>query len=318
MYPKRVLLDEARQWGIAINPIDINYSDATYRIELVDGESESGGRAPFTAVDSKSSGKKLSLPDASGFAIRMALSDIGGISGDEIAKIIAGRPYLDLADFIYRSGVSRPVAENLVMIGALDRIHNLNNSELNRRDLLLHLQDLYRLTGSKNSGDQLTFELRPTELLPSGLPDLTTSEQVRSEVAITGMDISTHLLEFYGDFLNSIGAVRSSDLMKHRAGSSVLVAGVKVSLQTPPIRSGRRVMFLTLDDGHGCNDLTFFEDVQNSYAGLLKNSWLFLARGVIRRTGARGISLRATAAWDLAASYEKWRNLSSRDGAISG
>ena len=318
MYPKRVLLDEARQWGIAINPIDINYSDATYRIELVDGESESGGRAPFTAVDSKSSGKKLSLPDASGFAIRMALSDIGGISGDEIAKIIAGRPYLDLADFIYRSGVSRPVAENLVMIGALDRIPNLNNSELNRRDLLLHLQDLYRLTGSKNSGDQLTFELRPTELLPSGLPDLTTSEQVRSEVAITGMDISTHLLEFYGDFLNSIGAVRSSDLMKHRAGSSVLVAGVKVSLQTPPIRSARRVMFLTLDDGHGCNDLTFFEDVQNSYAALLKNSWLFLARGVIRRTGARGISLRATAAWDLAASYEKWRNLSSRDGAISG
>ena len=318
MYPKRVLLDEARQWGIAILPIDINLSDATYRVELLDAQSEISSRAPYVAPDSKSTGKKLKLPDASGFAIRASLSDVAGISEEEIAKIIAGRPYLDLADFIYRSGASKPIVENLVAVGALDRIHNLSTSNLNRRDLLLHLQDLYRLNGKKNSSDQLTFELRPAELLPSGLPDLTPSEQVKNEIAITGMDISAHLLEFYGDYLNSIGAVRSMDLMKHPAGSSVLVAGVKVSLQTPPIRSGRRVMFLTLDDGYGCNDLTFFEDLQNSYAALLKSSWLFLARGVIRRTGARGISLRATAAWDLAASYEKWRNLSARDGVSNG
>jgi len=29
MYPKRLILDEARQWGIAIAPIDINISDRT-------------------------------------------------------------------------------------------------------------------------------------------------------------------------------------------------------------------------------------------------------------------------------------------------
>ena len=144
---------------------------------------------------------------------------------------------------------------------------------------------------------------------PSGLPKLSTSEVVKNEIDLLGMDLSKHLIEFYGEFLNSIGAIRSCDLIKERSGSSVLVAGVKVALQTPPVRSGKRVMFLTLDDGFGCNDITFFEDVQKSCAALLKNSWLFLVKGEIRRTGPRGISIRAEAAWELSESCERWRNL---------
>ena len=98
-------------------------------------------------------------------------------------------------------------------------------------------------------------------------------------------------------------------MIKERAGATVLVAGVKVALQTPPVRSGRRVMFLTLDDGFGCNDITFFEDVQRERAGLLRNSWLFLIKGEVRRTGPRGLSIRAIDAWELVDSYERWRSL---------
>jgi len=241
----------------------------------------------------------------------MALADVDGIDSKEVSSIISGRPYLDLADFVYRSGASRPTTESLLMVGAFDDLHKLSTSNINRRDLLLHLQDLYRLAGSKSATNQsqMTFELQPASLEPSGLPDITPSEQVKSEIDILGMDVSSHLLEFYGEFLNSIGAVRSSDLIKHRSGTSVLVAGVKVALQTPPVRSGRRVMFLTIDDGHGCNDITFFEDKQADFATVLRNSWLFLVRGEIRRTGPRGISLLGTGAWELATSHEKWRNL---------
>jgi error-prone DNA polymerase len=114
------------------------------------------------------------------------------------------------------------------------------------------------------------------------------------------------MIEFYGDFLNSIGAVRSSDLLKQRSQSSVLVAGIKVAMQTPPVRSGRRVIFLTLDDGYGLSDSTFFTDVQSEYANVLYSTSLLLVRGVTRRTGARGISIRATGAWDLRAAYESW------------
>ena len=307
MYPKRVILDEARQWGIQIAPIDVNLSDATYRVE----KSSQVTRAPYLAPNVLSSGVELKLPDARGFAIRIALSDIDGIDSKEVKSIISARPYLDLADFVYRSGASRPTTESLLMVGAFDDLHKLSTSNINRRDLLLHLQDLYRLAGSKSttSQSQMTFELQPSRLEPSGLPDITAREQVKNEIDILGMDVSSHLLEFYGEFLNSIGAVRSSDLIKHRSGKSVLVAGVKIVLQTPPVRSGRRVMFLTIDDGHGCNDITFFEDKQADFATVLRNSWLFLVRGEIRRTGPRGISLLGTGAWELATSYEKWRNL---------
>ena len=307
MYPKRVILDEARQWGIKLAPIDVNLSGATYLVE----KTSEIVRAPYLAPNVASSGQVLELPDARGYAIRMALADVDGIDSKEVSSIISGRPYLDLADFVYRSGASRPTTESLLMVGAFDDLHKLSTSNINRRDLLLHLQDLYRLAGSKSATNQsqMTFELQPAALEPSGLPDITPSEQVKSEIDILGMDVSSHLLEFYGEFLNSIGAVRSSDLIKHRSGTSVLVAGVKVALQTPPVRSGRRVMFLTIDDGHGCNDITFFEDKQADFATVLRNSWLFLVRGEIRRTGPRGISLLGTGAWELATSYEKWRNL---------
>ena len=110
-------------------------------------------------------------------------------------------------------------------------------------------------------------------------------------------------------FRSEIGAIRSCDLLQQRSRSSVLVAGVKVALQTPPVRSGKRVIFLTLDDGHGCSDITFFEDMQSLHAETLYNSRLLLVRGQTRRTGPRGISLRATGAWELTSAYERWRNL---------
>ena len=310
MYPKRLIVDEARQWGIAILPIDVNKSDRHYRTELV--EVGSNTRAPYVAPDLGSTGKSLQLPDARGYGIRMALSDVQGINDQEIDGIIASRPYLDLADFVARSGASRPICEALVMIGAFDELHQLDQTALNRRDLLLHLQDLYSLSRSgtrSTATNQMVLGLTPPPLAPSGLPALSAYEEVRHELDLTGMDISRHMMQPYGDFLNHVGAIRSSDLIYKRSGESVLVAGVKVALQMPPIRSGKRVIFLTLDDGYGCNDVTFFEDIQQSSGNLLFTSSLFLVRGEIRRTGPRGISLRATQAWELTDSYEKWRNL---------
>jgi error-prone DNA polymerase len=314
MYPKRLILDEARQWGIAIKSIDINTSDRSYRVERVALDSDT--RTPYLAPDLISTGKSLVLPDARGYAIRMALCDIAGINKAEIEGIIRSRPYLDLADFVARAGVSRPISEALIMVGAFDELHQLDQIDqgnLNRRDLLLHLQDLYKLSGATMRGratNQMVLELMPPPLEASGLPRLSSAEEVRHELDLTGMDISRHMMEFYGEFLNHVGAVRSSDLIYKRSGESVLVAGVKVALQMPPIRSGKRVIFLTLDDGYGCNDVTFFEDIQQGSGNLLFTSSLFLVRGEIRRTGPRGISLRAVQAWELTDSYQKWRNLS--------
>jgi error-prone DNA polymerase len=279
MYPKRLMLDEARRCGVAIAPLDVNLSDRTYRVD-------SG-------------------------AIRISLKDLSGITDKEIDSIIHARPFLDLPDFVDRSIVSRPTTEALLMVGAFDSLYG---GKLNRRDLLLHLNDLYRWSRSAQktsiSGAQLTFDLTPA-LAKTGLPDLRRDERVANEITYLNMDVSHHMIEFYSEFLNAIGAVRSDQLRQHRSKSEVLVAGVKVALQTPPIRSGKRVMFLTLDDGYGCNDASFFEDAQEKYAKIIRSSSLLLVRGLIRRTGPLGISLRATGAWDLFSAYSQWRNLAT-------
>jgi error-prone DNA polymerase len=106
--------------------------------------------------------------------------------------------------------------------------------------------------------------------------------------------------------LDALGVTRSADLLRARSRSTVWAGGVKVATQTPPVRSGRRVVFLTLDDSTGPVDATFFEDVQGPYAEVVFHSWMLLVRGVVRRTGPRGISLRATGAWELSRLWDAW------------
>jgi error-prone DNA polymerase len=159
------------------------------------------------------------------------------------------------------------------------------------------------------SAVQLTLDLddAPSITEPSGLPEMSAGERVRAELEILGLDVSSHVVDFYGPMLTSLGITWSSDLLRRRSRSELLVAGVKVATQTPPIRSGRRVIFLTLDDGTGPVDATFFEDAQGPYAATLFHSWLLVVRGELRRTGPKGVSLRATGCWELPALYDVWR-----------
>jgi error-prone DNA polymerase len=155
---------------------------------------------------------------------------------------------------------------------------------------------------------QLTLTLgdEPRETV-SGLPEMTPQDRMRAELEILGLDVSRHVVDTYAAFLDELGATRSKDLLRRRSKAELLVAGVKVATQTPPIRSGRRVVFLTLDDGTGPVDATFFEDAQGPYAATVFGSWLLVVRGELRRTGRRGVSLRATGAWELPELHAIWR-----------
>jgi error-prone DNA polymerase len=157
---------------------------------------------------------------------------------------------------------------------------------------------------------QLALDLgdAPVDGEVTGLPEMDASERVRAELEILGLDVSRHVVEFYDPFLDALGVTRSKQLLDQRSTSELLVAGVKVATQTPPIRSGRRVVFLTLDDSTGPVDATFFEDVQGPYAATVFHSWLLVVRGVLRRTGRHGVSLRATGCWELPTLHTIWQD----------
>jgi error-prone DNA polymerase len=350
MYPKRLILDDARQFGIEVLPLDVNRSEATYRVERVEA----------------------------GYGIRLALSEVKGISEAEVARVVAGRPYGSLADFWHRAGVSRPVVERLVLTGAFDALYALGSvvtgpsgrpGRLTRRDLLLQVGELdrwsravsrgvragtrsRRTTGggpvpttergaqlalAATSGESLTTVERPDvrtlaarqsqaarpvvaapvqlaldlgdapgSVEPSGLPEMTGAERVRAELEVLGLDATRHVVDFYEPFLAALRVTRAPDMVRSRSQAEVLVAGVKVATQTPPIRSGKRVVFVTLDDARGPIDATFFEDAQGPYAATLFHSWLLVIRGHVRRTGPRGVSMRATGCWELPELHAAW------------
>lgn len=306
MYPKRLLLEEVRRVGVEVLGLGVNVSDGEYRAER----------------------------SGDGWGIRLSLADVAGISENEISRIVAGRPYVSLSDFWARAKVSEPVAEKLILAGGFDEIYQISGvarlGQVTRRDLLLALADLARADrvasrsasrakGLKPSGGvrdqavQLALDFTEVEEAPtadvvvSGLPEFSAQERMQAELAVLGLDASSHLISKYFDFMEALGVTRSHELLKQRNQREVLVAGVKVATQTPPVRSGRRVIFLTLDDASGPADATFFEDVQGPYAATVFGSWLLVVKGLIRRTGPRGISIRATGAWDLEKLFAIWQ-----------
>jgi len=278
MYPKRLILADARQFNVPILGIDINSSKSEYMVEPVN--------------------------DVLG--IRVALSQVKGISEAEVESIIAAQPFADINDVWHRTQVSRPVFERLALVGAFDSLHNINTSErqlrktTTRRDLLVHIADLDKWKSTTATSSDVLFEVGPASVpLLTGLPEMDATERVQAELEILGMDVSHHVIDFYEPLISQLNITRSRDLVSCRSAQEVLIVGVKVATQTPPVRSGRRVIFLTLDDATGPLDATFFEDAQGPYAHTLFHSWLLLVRGVVRRTGPRGVSIRATGCWEL-------------------
>jgi error-prone DNA polymerase len=151
----------------------------------------------------------------------------------------------------------------------------------------------------KNDKNQLSFDLNNLTELPLGNVATTKAQQVEHEMEITGMDITGHQLEQFQEMLDEMGVVRASELVNLRSNTEVLVAGVRVATQSPPMRSGKRVVFISLDDGTGCADATFFDEAQRRTAHLLFQNRLLLISGKTRRTGVRGVSILAENAWDL-------------------
>jgi error-prone DNA polymerase len=351
MYPKRLILDDARNLGITVLPLDVNLSQDCYRVEKVARYDE----PPPQILDQlPREAPAPGLPDGRPYGIRLSLADVKGISDAEVARIVSGRPYRSLADFWHRARVCRPVVERLVVAGAFDALYGLGSTlpirrrdRVTRRDLLLQTAELDRWSRAAARGlprarhrsaataagvgdvraaaarqsqapqgaeaadqhsVQLTLDLcdAPDETAPSGLPEMTGAERVRAELDVLGLDVSRHVLDFYTPLLEALGVTRSRDVLQRRSRAELLVAGVKVATQTPPVRSGRRVVFLTLDDATGPVDATFFEDVQGPYAATVFHSWLLVVRGELRRTGPRGVSLRATGAWELPVLWDAW------------
>jgi error-prone DNA polymerase len=269
MYPRRLLLEDARQHGIPIFPLDVNHSEPEYVAE--------------TAGDT--------------LGIRLALQDVHGINDAEIRSILqarAERPFHDVGDFLRRTQVSRPVTEALAHAGAFDRLRTGDDSANRRTHLFTAMT-----AAPEREGDQLT--LADAAAPSHRFADYSDAEVVRAELEVLGLDATRHIVSFFEPLLADLGVTRTKNLHRHRGGEHLMVAGVKVASQTPAIRSGQRIIFLTLDDATGPIEVTVFESVQPKVAKTVFHSYAMAVWGELRRTGVKGVSIIAEEVWDLTA-----------------
>ena len=334
MYPRRLLLEDAREHGIPILPLDVNRSEPEYVVEAVgehvDGRAEVGATARAAAAPARGEGVGPGVVERSrsprtststdqmrrrrraartepptsarhthveppSYGIRLALQDVHGISDAEIRSILqarADRSFDDVGDFLRRTNVAKPVVEAIAHAGGFDRI-----GRGTRRDRLYAAMT----TAPQREGDQLALDLSGSAADRLELPEYTDAERVRAELEVLGLDASRHLVSFFEPLLADLGVVRSRDLHTCRSDQRVMVAGVKVASQTPAIRSGQRIIFLTLDDATGPVDVTVFESVQPKVAKTVFHSFVLAVVGTVRRTGYKGVSVVAEDVWDLTA-----------------
>ncbi|WP_307825801.1 DNA polymerase III subunit alpha [Streptomyces sp. MBT33] len=267
MWPRRVIVADARRHGVPVLPVDVNHSRARHGVEQTE----------------------------QGWAVRLAFSTVKGITDAEAARLAAGQPYAGLQDLWQRARPSLPLAQRLIRIGALGPLAG----DLTRRDLMLQATELHRQSRARAASDgQLPLGGELVTATPSGLPEMTSRDKLGAELETLSIDVTHHLMEHHHRLLRELGATDATHLRGMIPGQKVLVAGVRASTQTPPIPSGKRVIFCTLEDGSGLVDIAFFEDSHEACAHTVFHSGLLLVRGTVEARGPRR-TVVGEMAWDL-------------------
>jgi error-prone DNA polymerase len=344
MYPRRMIVEECRLFGVVVLGPDVERSGRAALVEVLDeGEADEhlglrearalaatgadptpllpagwtwppGAPRPLPPTG-RDAGSRPSAGPATRWALRLGLDGIAELGAVERELLLERRPFDSLADLRARSGLARPAALALCDAGALDVLAQVGcGGPRDRRALRLMVEEAWsgRIRRPAHAGrpgspaQQTSLALELVDA-PPDLPQESAAARVRGELAATGVELTSHIVAFYAPLLDHLGVTGAHALRAAPTGARVRIAGVRVALQSPPQRSGQRVLFLTLDDRTGQVQVTFFARTLPDCAWVVRNAWLVLAEGVVARRGQRGATLVGRRAWDLVRLWRAWQ-----------
>ena len=117
------------------------------------------------------------------------------------------------------------------------------------------------------------------------------AEQTLREVMSMSVYCHAHPLTSLRRTLTKQQVVTSGDLRRMLSGAIVRVSGMVIIVHTPPTKSGKRVMFLTLEDETGLFDVVVFSKAQSRFAKLILTSEVLTIEGRLQRKGPGGRSI---------------------------
>ncbi len=223
---------------------------------------------------------------ASAGTLRAPLGAVSGVPEGAARAIVDGREregrYKSLFDLCRRvPAVPLDALEALILAGACDAWAGDCGG---RRQLLWSLSGI---RAAARSGGM------PLMDPPRGMRDFSLRELWLQEQRLLGFSPRGHVLEMWRARLEEQGYMRSGQARCAPDGMRLSVAGVPVRPHRPPTRSGRRLVFLALEDEEGLVEVMVPEDVYRRAGAILFPSRPLLGiAGRVRRRG-NGMSLVA-------------------------
>jgi len=275
-YPANTIVLEARRRGIPVLGPSINKSKPEVTVVPLDEACRRELRRSQVGT-----GRSMGLFIPEEFqplvqhprkALRIGLKYVRGISGEALSCIENARedgPFRSLADFCRRTRIPYNVRENLVLAGALDEF------DVNRRRLLWQLSELRDRGTMGTASTEAEPGLRLDEVweaAPIDGGELGSSspwQRMIDELGVLGIAVTAHPLLFLRSHLQELGCLRSDDLRQVPPGTMVRAGGLVLVPHRPPTRSGRTVVFFSLEDECGLIEATLFEKIYRRYGHLV-------------------------------------------------
>ncbi|HKY37180.1 MAG TPA: DNA polymerase III subunit alpha [Polyangiaceae bacterium] len=270
---------EARAWGVAVLPPDINLSAVDFTVVYQNPD----GRGPLAR-----SGR---LRDRLGPQIRFGLGAVRGVGEAALETMFEARrasgPFRDLFDLATRvdsKRLNKGVLESLVQCGAFDSVlepsgvtrarayaavdRALERSRASSRDRergQTNLFGMFDAPGKNGGAAAAAGDEYPVAV------EWDRMELLKRERAALGCYVSGHPLFRYQSKLPRIGAIGTLELANQQAWSAVSVAGMVENYQERLFKggSGGRAAFLEIEDQFGRVQAKVRGDRIDTYAHLL-------------------------------------------------
>ena len=262
-YQPAQLVRDAREHGVEVLPIDVNFSGYDCRLEHVNGKGR-GGRRVMSAAP-KEWGRD-------GPAVRLGMRLVRGISEAQVAGIEEARregAFKSVPELARRAGLRRA---SLARLAAADALRSLGR---NRRGALWEVLAL-------KEEPPLLDELEPREAeVP--LPNLKDDEIVCEDYEMTGLSLHAHPLSLIRKELHGLRVKPARALQHARQGQWMKVAGLVLVRQRPGTALG--MLFYTLEDETGVANLVVRSQVYEKYRPVARGATALVAEGRVERQG---------------------------------
>lgn len=274
-YSAQSLVHDARRHGVTVLRPDIQRSGATAGLEL-DGDPRPAGRAECLTPEHEFAAWVPGTPDPTpehrrdtGFAVRLGLDSVRGISGDVAAAIVAARterPFRDPTDLSRRAGLDARQLEALATAGAFDGFG------LTRREALWN-------AGYVETADQLEA-VTATPAAPR-LPGMSDVELTLADLWATTISPEAHPLAHLRPLLRREGILAVEDLATAEPNRRVTVAGVVTHRQRPGTAGG--ITFLNIEDETGMLNVVCGGGLWQRHRRVARNAACMIVRGMLER-----------------------------------